>query len=92
MSLKRSVSINLGGQELNLRTTCSDAVLTEILSYVEDKFNKSFSSVKSKSPDKAAILTALNIAEENFLLRENCILELTSIENKAKSILATLKP
>lgn len=66
-------------------------MLAEILSYVEDRFNQSLDSIKTKSVDRAAILTALNIAEENFLLKEGYVSELTSIENRTKNILATLK-
>ncbi len=83
--------MNLGGQQLNLKTTCGEDMLVDILSYVEDRFNQSLDSVKSKSVERAAILTALNIAEENFLLKEDYVSELTSIENRTKNILATLK-
>ena len=89
--IKRSVNVNLGGQQLNLKTNCDEDMLAEILSYVEDRFNQSLDSVKSKSVERAAILTALNIAEERFLLKENYVSELTSIENSTKNIIATLK-
>ena len=89
--IKRSVNVNLGGQQLSLKTNCGEDMLAEILSYVEDRFNQSLDSVKSKSVERAAILTALNIAEERFLLKENYVSELTSIENSTKNIIATLK-
>jgi len=58
--------VNILGNEFEVRSDAPESKVHEIAGYVDDKMRQAISQGRSKSPEKAAVLAALNIAEEYF--------------------------
>ena len=81
----------IGGMRLNLKSEYDEEILKKLVNYVDKKFKESHSSMKNGSFQMAAILTALNIAEELLLLKKRTVSDLNEIEDKAQKVLTLLK-
>jgi cell division protein ZapA len=90
-SAKNLFEVEIGGIGLKLRTSYSEDTVKQLVKYVDDRLNESLSATKSGSLQTAAILTALNIAEEHLLLKKRANIELDQIQNKAQRILSQLE-
>ena len=88
---KRLFEVEIGGIGLKLRTSYDEETVNELVQYVNEKLDESLAATKSGSIQTAAILTALNIAEDNLLLRKRANLDLDQIQNKAQRILSSLE-
>lgn len=81
----------VAGMNLKLKSSSDEELVYESVQYVNQKFKEALSSMKSGSFQMAAILTALNIAEEYLFLRKHRLSDLNCIEDKAKKILTALE-
>ena len=81
----------IGGMSFNLKSQYDEEMLQKLVAYVDKKFKEAHGSMKNASFQMAAILTALNIAEELLLLKKHTVCDLNEIENKAQKILAILE-
>ncbi len=88
---KEFFTINVGGMNLKLKSSYNEETIKQLANYVNQKFTKARDSMKSGSFQMAAILTALNIAEDHILLKKHTLSELDQIENKVQAILSDLK-
>jgi cell division protein ZapA len=64
--VKRSVTVEVAGQKLTLRTEAGEDYLHELARFVNDKIAEVKTSTRTFSTHALAILAALNIADELF--------------------------
>ena len=82
---------NFGGLPFKLRSSQSEEVVHELASYVDSMIQKAMNATKSGSFQSAAVLAALNIAEELILLKRQALQELDRVEEKAQRIAQELQ-
>ena len=83
--------VKIGEMSLKLKSSYDEETVRKIVYYVNKKFTKSRSCLKSGSFQMATILTALNIAEEYWLLKQQILSDLDKIEEKAQKALKELE-
>ena len=83
--------VKIADVSLKLRSSNDEQTIHEIIRYVNKKFTESRNCLKSGSFQMATILTALNIAEENLLLKQRMLSDLDKIEGKAQKVLKELE-
>lgn len=77
-----TVTVLINGIEYNLRGKEDEKYLSEVAAYVDNKIREISSSNKKLSTSSAAVLTAVNIADELF----KCDLEIGNITKKKNSL------
>ena len=83
--------VKIGELSLRLRSSYDEETVQKIVYSVNKKLAKSRSRLKSGSFQMATILTALNIAEENWLLKQRILSDIDKIEEKAQKTLKELE-
>jgi cell division protein ZapA (FtsZ GTPase activity inhibitor) len=68
--VKRSVTVDVAGQKLQLRTDAEESYVAALAEYVNGKIGEVKASSKTYSTHVLAVLAALHIADELFQLRE----------------------
>ncbi len=68
--MKRSVTVEVAGHKLTLRTDADQRYLETLAAFVNDKIAEVKTSTRTFSTHALAILAALNIADELFRSRE----------------------
>jgi cell division protein ZapA len=68
--VKRSVTVEVAGQKLTLRTDAGEEYLHALAAFVNEKIAEVKTSTRTFSTHALAILAALNIADELFQARE----------------------
>jgi cell division protein ZapA len=87
---KQTVKVIIFGEEYPILGSADPEYILRVADYVDKKMREIASKSKNKSPDKLAILTALNIAGELIDLEDNKTDSLTQVEDRAKNILELL--
>lgn len=82
-SEKKTYSFLIAGVPYKLKTSHDDATVQELVDFVNNKMNQAMTVTKNGSFQNAAVLTALNVAEELILLKRKAHRELEKIEEKA---------
>jgi cell division protein ZapA len=82
-SEKKTYDFLIAGVPYKLKTSHDDATVQELVEFVNNKMTQSMSVTKYGSFQNAAVLTALNVAEELILLKRKAHRELERIEEKA---------
>jgi cell division protein ZapA len=85
-STKKAFDIEIADYPLRLRTHHDEAMVQMMVDFVDGKIRQSITSTKSGSLQNAAILAALNIAEELILLKRKASLELDRLEEKTNRL------
>jgi cell division protein ZapA len=67
---KRSVTVDVAGQTLTLKTDAADEYVASLASYVSGKISEVKTSSRITSTQTLAILAAINLADELFQERE----------------------
>ena len=75
-----TVTVIINGIEYNLRGKEDERYLSEVAAYVDNKIREISGSNKKLNTSSAAVLTAVNIADELF----KCDLEIGNITKKKK--------
>jgi cell division protein ZapA len=83
MSDKRLHEFLVAGMPYKIRTSHDEQTVQELVTLVDSKIKSAMSSIKSGSFQSAAVLAALNIAEELVLLKRKAYKELEILEQKA---------
>ena len=83
--------VKIGEMSLKLKSSYDEETVRKIVYYVNKKFTKSRGCLKSGSFQMATILTALNIAEEYWLLKQQVLSDIDKIEKKAQKALKELE-
>ncbi len=83
---QRVYEFSFGGLPFRLRSSHDEQTVKELSAFVEGKVQEALRVTKSGSFQNAAILAALNIAEELILLKRQALAELHLIEECALRI------
>lgn len=79
---KKTFEFLIAGVPYKLRTSHDEATVRELVSFVTSKMNEALTITKNGSYQNAAVLTALNLAEELILLKRKAHRELERVEEK----------
>jgi len=80
---KKVFNFLIAGVPYKLKTSHDDATVQELVDFVNNKMNQAMSLTKNGSFQNAAVLTAMNLAEELILLKRKAHRELEKLEEKA---------
>lgn len=83
---KQTYNFLIAGVPYKLKTSHDDATVQELVDFVNSKMNQALSITKNGSFQNAAVLTAMNLAEELILLKRKAHRELEKLEEKALRI------
>ena len=79
---KKTYDFLIAGVPYKLRTSHDDVTVQELVDFVNDKMNLALAATKNGSFQNAAVLTAMNLAEELILLKRKAHRELEKVEEK----------
>lgn len=79
---KKTYEFLIAGVPYKLRTSHDEATVKELVTYVTNKMNEAIAVTKNGSFQNAAVLTAMNTAEELILLKRKANVELARIESQ----------
>lgn len=79
---KKTYEFLIAGTPYKLKTSHDDATVQELVDYVNAKMNLALAATKNGSFQNAAVLTAMNLAEELILLKRKAHRELEKVEDK----------
>lgn len=79
---KKAFNFSIAGVPYKIKTSHDDATVQELVDFVNNKMSQAMAVTKNGSFQNAAILTALNIAEELILLKRRAHRELEKLEEK----------
>lgn len=80
---KQSYEFKIAGMPFKLRSSHDPETVEELVDFVDERIRQAMSVTKSGSFQNAAVLAALNIAEELILLKHRGLKELDRLEEKA---------
>lgn len=80
---KKIFDFKIAGVSYKIKSSHSEETVSELVRYVNEKVMVAQSLTKNSSFQNAAVLAALNIAEEYILLKKKAHKELLNIEEKA---------
>ena len=86
-----TMSINVLGQFISLKTTLTEAESKQIVGFVENKVSEIMAKDRTLLPVRAAILAALNISSEYFRQKKENEEFLIKVRDKSSSILGVLE-
>lgn len=82
-SEKKTFNFLIAGVPYKLKSQHDDATVQELVDFVNTRMEQAMGVTKNGSFQNAAVLTAMNIAEELILLKRKAHRELEKIEEKA---------
>ena len=80
---KKTYDLVFAGMPFRLRTSHDEQTVQELAEFVDKKLQQALDATKSGSYQSAAVLAALNIAEELILLKRRALKELDRLEERA---------
>ena len=83
MNEKKTYEFKIAGLPYKLRSSHDENTVNELVQFVDDKVQQAMIATKSGSYQSAAVLAALNIAEELILLKKRARKEIERIEERA---------
>jgi cell division protein ZapA len=86
----RSTTIEILGREYKIRGAADPAYVREVARYVDAKLREVSQGASGPATDRAAILAAINIADELFQLRRASTEEFSSIEKRTQNLIRLL--
>lgn len=88
---KSVFEVTIAGIPLKLKSGHDPEVVKRLTSYVDKKVQEALPATKSGSIQVAALLAALNLADELFELKEHAVSEIEKFEKKAARVLDDLE-
>ncbi len=88
--MRKSYNITILGQNLSVMHDSGDAYVAEVFRYVVDKVQETQKGTAGASAVTVAILTALNIADDYFNLRNANDMIYNQLENKSENLIRLL--
>lgn len=82
-NVKKLFHFKIAGVSYKIKTSHDEATVNELVEFVNSKVTEALNLTKNSSFQNAAVLTALNIAEEMILLKRRAKAELEKLEAKA---------
>ncbi len=80
---KKTFDFKIAGVSYKLKTSHDEKTVNELVDFVNSKVTEALKVTKNSSFQNAAVLAALNIAEEMILLKQRAQAELEKLESKA---------
>ncbi|WP_374032374.1 cell division protein ZapA [Bdellovibrio bacteriovorus] len=80
---EKTYNFLIAGVPYKLKTSHDDATVEELVEFVNSRMNQALGVTKNGSYQNAAVLTAMNLAEELILLKRKAHRELEKLEEKA---------
>lgn len=87
---KQPVIVNILGSEYALKSEADEQYLQEIAGFVDQKMRKLLEGSQIRSPLKIAVLTAVNISDELFRLKQRYEKLVRDIESSSEEITESL--
>lgn len=87
----QTFDVEIGGIHLRLKSSHSKETVDKIAELVNSNIQKTMQASKTDSLQIAAILTCLNLVEENLMFKKKALHELKLVESKAQEIVANLE-
>jgi len=87
----RSFEFMIAGVPYKLRTNHDEVTVQELVDFINSKMNHFLRGTKNGSFQNAAVLTAMNLAEELLLLKKKASQELERLEEKTLKIAMDLE-
>ncbi len=84
---EKTVKVVIFGEEYPIRGDVDEKYVLRVADYVDKKMKEIARKSRNKSPNRIAILTALNMAGELLDLKDSREESLSRVEDRAKSIL-----
>ncbi len=88
---KPTFDFKIAGVSYKIKTSHDEKTVHELVSFVNKKVTEAMSATKNSSFQNAAVLAALNIAEEMILLKKRALAELDKLELKASKMAQELE-
>jgi cell division protein ZapA len=88
---KAVYEVVIAGVPLKLKSGHDPKMVKKLVSFVDNKVQQALPATKSGSVQNAALLAALNLAEELFELKERALGQLDKVEKKAQVVLTELE-
>lgn len=88
---KKLFHFKIAGVSYKIKTSHDEDTVNELVQLVDSKVTEALNFTKNSSFQNAAVLTALNIAEEMILLKRRAKAELEKLESKALKLAQDLE-
>jgi cell division protein ZapA len=88
---KKTYTFNIAGVPYKIRTSHDEELVNELVEFVNDKMSEAVSLTKNSSFQNAAVLAAMNIAEELVLLKRRAYKEVEQLEQKTLRLATELE-
>jgi cell division protein ZapA (FtsZ GTPase activity inhibitor) len=88
--MKKTISVKIGGQDYNLRSD-DEAKVRAVAAHVDTQFRHLQASSKEPSTATISILTALNIAEQEYDAREQEFINQRYLASEVEKMVAYLR-
>ncbi len=89
--LKKTFDFKIAGVPYKIKTSHDEDTVHQLVDYVNAKVSEALAVTKNSSFQNAAVLAALNIAEEMILLKKKAHAELERLENSALKLSENLE-
>lgn len=84
--LRKVFDFKIAGVSYKIKSSHDEETVQSLVRYVDQKVSDAMKATKNSSFQNAAVLAALNIAEEYILLKKKALKELTELEEKASKL------
>jgi cell division protein ZapA len=88
---KKLYEVEIAGVPLKLLSPHPEYIVQNVIDYVDSKVSEAMTLTKNASIQNAALLAALNVAEELVLLKQNATERIDDLEGRTQSLLAQLE-
>jgi cell division protein ZapA len=88
--MDNKVKVNIFGNNYNIEGDATPEYIYKLAEYVNNKMEEVCKNVSTGNPMMVAILTALNMADESFQLKESKADLTTAIEKKANALISMI--
>jgi cell division protein ZapA len=88
--MKRSLNVEISGQSFTISSDAEENYILKVANYVNDKMQELSRASKPAAKSNVAMLTALNIADEYYRLKEAHEIILKRVNQLSKQVSARL--
>lgn len=88
--MKKAFDVEIMGERLTVRSDAEEGYVRKVASYVDNKMEEALKTVRPLAKSNAAMLAALNIADEYHQLKEKYEVMLQRLNHLSKKLLITL--
>lgn len=88
---KKTFDFKIAGVSYKIKTSHDEKTVEELVALVNSKVSEAMKATKNGSFQNAAVLAALNMAEEMLLLKRRAQAELEKLESKAEKLSADIE-